>query len=90
MALPVPRERDLGAVLGAILIIGLQGATYFLQGSPELLQFFSSIRWTILGLAMLIVLRWRPQGIVPERPVRVGAGPPEPAPAGAREEGPHA
>ncbi|HET7174030.1 MAG TPA: branched-chain amino acid ABC transporter ATP-binding protein/permease [Nocardioidaceae bacterium] len=57
----------LGAVLGAILVpLGFEEATRFVPafGPPGLIPAF---QWVAIGLLVVIFLRLRPQGILPER-----------------------
>ena len=43
-----------GALLGALVLSGL----------PELLRFAQEYRWMVYGLILLLVLRFRPQGLL--------------------------
>ena len=60
-----------GAMLGALLVpVGFQEATRFLpQGflNPDLL---AALRNIVVGLLLILVLWFRPQGIIPERKAR--------------------
>lgn len=61
------RGRNLGAVLGALLIMvgATQASTYLPQiGSAQLLP---ALQTMIVGIVVLAFLWWRPQGILPER-----------------------
>lgn len=65
------RGNNWGAVLGAILVpVG------FLEGSRLLPQEWvpqnlaDPLRWIIIGTVLILVLRFRPQGILPERKAR--------------------
>ncbi|HEX6800232.1 MAG TPA: branched-chain amino acid ABC transporter permease [Ktedonobacterales bacterium] len=87
-----------GAMLGALLVpVGFQEATRFLpQGflSPDLL---AALRNIVVGVLLILVLWFRPQGIIPERKARFnrfriplrGAPPevtsPTPTPSSAKE-----
>jgi branched-chain amino acid transport system permease protein len=62
-----------GPVLGALLLICLTEATQFLQVSVEYAGILSSIRPIIIGLALIVIMRFRPQGIIPERSSFSGA-----------------
>lgn len=55
-----------GPILGALLLIGLIEATQFLNVSPEHAKVLSSLRPIIVGLALILVMRYRPQGLLPE------------------------
>ena len=46
-----------GVVLGAIFIIGL----------PELFREFAEYRYLLYGIALILVMRWRPEGLMPSR-----------------------
>ena len=68
-----------GAVLGAILVpVGFEEATRYIPqfGPPGLVD---DLQWVAIGLLIVIFLWFRPQGILPERRRRIGAGaPPKP------------
>ena len=53
---------QLGVLVSAFLFIGL----------PELLREFSGARMLIFGLAMMLMMIWRPQGLMPPRSRRYG------------------
>lgn len=46
-----------GVVLGAIFIIGL----------PELFREFNEYRFLIYGIALILIMHWRPEGLIPSR-----------------------
>ncbi len=46
-----------GVVLGAIVIIGL----------PELFREFAEYRFLLYGVALILVMRWRPEGLMPSK-----------------------
>ncbi|MGD8684018.1 MAG: branched-chain amino acid ABC transporter permease [Chloroflexota bacterium] len=46
-----------GVVLGAIVIIGL----------PELFREFAAYRFLLYGIALILVVRWRPEGLMPSK-----------------------
>ncbi len=50
-----------GVVLGALLIIGL----------PEVFREFADARMLLFGAAMVLMMIFRPQGILPQRPRRI-------------------
>jgi branched-chain amino acid transport system permease protein len=72
-----------GVVLGAIVIIGL----------PELFREFAEYRFLLYGIALILVMHWRPEGLLPSRVGREAlyheeqtmegepSGPPPPDPA---------
>jgi branched-chain amino acid transport system permease protein len=71
-----------GAVLGAILVpVGFEEATRYIPafGPPG---FVDDLQWVAIGLLIVLFLWFRPQGILPERRRRIGAGP-APAAAGS-------
>lgn len=55
-----------GPVLGGIALIALIEGTQLLQVSAEHAVLLSASRPFILGLALILVLRYRPDGLVPE------------------------
>ena len=56
-----------GPALGALLLIGLTEATQFLQVSVEYAGILSAARPIVIGLALILVMRLRPEGLLPER-----------------------
>jgi len=46
-----------GAILGALVIIGL----------PELFREFAEYRFLFYGIALILVMHWRPEGLLPSR-----------------------
>jgi len=46
-----------GVVLGAIVVIGL----------PELFREFAEYRFLLYGIALILVVRWRPEGLMPSK-----------------------
>ena len=59
-----------GAVLGAILVVALTEGTRFLGGViPGLAPVqIAALREAIIGIALILLLTYRPCGIIPERP----------------------
>lgn len=55
-----------GPILGAFLLICLTEATQFLQVSVEYAGLLASLRPIIIGLALILVMRLRPEGLLPE------------------------
>jgi branched-chain amino acid transport system permease protein len=49
-----------GVVLGALVIIGL----------PELFREFAEYRFLFYGIALILVMQWRPEGLMPSRASR--------------------
>jgi branched-chain amino acid transport system permease protein len=68
-----------GAVLGAILVIALMEGTRFLSAAiPGLAPVQqAALRESAIALSLILLLRFRPQGIIPER-TRTLAGVPSP------------
>lgn len=69
------RGNNLGAVLGAFLVVFFLESTRF---AVEWLPFLTPIqaqagRGMLIGICFLCVLRFRPQGLLPERPPRPAA-----------------
>ena len=63
---------QLGVLVSAFLFIGL----------PEVLREFSAARMLIFGLAMMIMMIWRPQGLLPPGPRHYAAPPGDVPPEG--------
>jgi len=55
---------NIGAVAGAFVLFGLVEALQFIPLAPEISQRVSSFRLVPLGLAMVLVLRFRPRGLL--------------------------
>ncbi len=45
--------------------LGVLISTFIFIGLPELLREFSNARMLIFGLAMMVMMIWRPQGLLP-------------------------
>ena len=56
-------------------------SAFLFIGLPELLREFSNARMLIFGLAMMVMMVWRPQGLLPPRPRRYRVTPPPDGPA---------
>lgn len=72
-----------GSVLGAFLLIGIPEALRFLQVGTEIID---PLRVAIYGVLLIIFMRFRPQGLIPEyvRAFTKGPRPVEPLPQGAK------
>lgn len=78
-------------ILGIVVLggmgsqIGVVMAAIVLTALPELLREFSNFRMLIFGAAMILMMIWRPQGLLSHRSpsVRLGPGETPPAPAAA-------
>lgn len=55
--------------------VGVLVSVFLFIGLPELLREFSEARMLIFGLAMMIMMIWRPQGLLPPLPRRYAAPP---------------
>jgi len=61
-----------GAVLGTALVIGLLGQLpQILPVSITNPDLIPDLRFMVLGLLIILFLRWRPEGLLPERPTRM-------------------
>jgi branched-chain amino acid transport system permease protein len=56
-----------GPILGAFLLIVATQAAQFLQVSPEHAAFLASLEPLLIGLALIVILRVRPEGLISER-----------------------
>lgn len=59
-----------GALIGGFVFILLHDMLRFLQVSGEMAVALTSLRTAIIGLALILILRLRPEGLLPERPHR--------------------
>ncbi len=59
-----------GAVVGTIVLLGAQQALKFIQLSPELMPIISGIQLIMEGLVLVLILRFWPGGLVPEKSPR--------------------
>lgn len=65
------RGNNWGAALGAILVpVGFLEATRLLPQTWINPNLVDPLRWVIIGLVLILVLYFRPQGIIPERKAR--------------------
>lgn len=63
-----------GVLVGALLLVLIRESTRFLESAPLLgdlaasnASFLPSLRYVIIGLALILVVRFAPQGVIPER-----------------------
>jgi branched-chain amino acid transport system permease protein len=56
-----------GAVVGTIVLLGAQQALKFIQLTPDLAPMISSIQMIIEGLVLVLILRFWPKGLIPEK-----------------------
>jgi branched-chain amino acid transport system permease protein len=67
------RGRPLGVLLGVALVTGvLQEATRYIPDIPGNPGGVAALRMVLIGVLMIVALRLRPQGILPERPSVTG------------------
>lgn len=60
-----------GAILGAVLVpVVFTEGTRFLPNIPSNPQLIQAFRYIVIGLLLILTLKFRPQGIIPERPDR--------------------
>lgn len=71
-----------GVMLGALILILIRESTRFLEGVPFLQaasannpSFLPSLRYVLIGLALILVVRFAPDGVMPERLRKRGAPP---------------
>jgi len=77
-----------GAVVGTIVLLGAQQAFKFIQLTPAMAPIISSIQLIMEGLVLVLILRFWPAGLVPEKspkPPRLPGVKAE-KPQGAKEE----
>lgn len=63
-----------GALVGAFIFILLHDSLRFLQVSGELAVALTSLRTALVGLVLILILRFRPDGLFPERVQRIAKG----------------
>ncbi|HEX7974317.1 MAG TPA: branched-chain amino acid ABC transporter permease [Anaerolineales bacterium] len=56
-----------GAIVGTIVLLGAQQALKFIQLTPDLAPMISSIQLVIEGLVLVLILRFYPSGLIPEK-----------------------
>ncbi|TLN26313.1 hypothetical protein FDZ74_01990, partial [bacterium] len=59
-----------GAVIGTIVLLGAQQALKFISTTPELTPVVSSVQLILEGLVLIVILRFWPLGLVPEKSPR--------------------
>jgi branched-chain amino acid transport system permease protein len=59
-----------GPIVGAVLLIVVTHATIFLQVSPEYAELLASLRPIVIGLVLIVILRFHPQGLISEKTYR--------------------
>ena len=56
-----------GAVLGTAVLVTAQELTRFIQASADLAPVLAASRFIVMGLILILIIRFRPKGILPER-----------------------
>lgn len=56
-----------GPVIGAVVLLVVTEASSLVQGSGEAAVVLASVRFIVLGLVLILVMRFRPEGIFAER-----------------------
>ena len=64
-----------GAIVGAIVLLCVQQAIKFVSLTPDLAPIISSVQLIMEGLVLIIILRFWPRGLIPEKSPK----PPKPA-----------
>jgi branched-chain amino acid transport system permease protein len=59
-----------GAIVGTIVLLGAQQALKFISTTPQLTPMISSIQLILEGLVLIIILRFWPRGLIPEKSPR--------------------
>jgi branched-chain amino acid transport system permease protein len=59
-----------GAIIGAIVLLGAQQAVKFIQLTPALAPTISAFQLIIEGLVLVLILRFWPAGLIPEKSPR--------------------
>ena len=58
----------LGAIVGTAVLVSAQEATRLIQASAEMAPRLSAIRLALMGLILILIIRFKPRGILPEKP----------------------
>lgn len=62
-----------GPILGAVVLLVVTEVVSLTQGSAELAVLLASARFVVLGLVLILVMRYRPAGIISEQRSLAGA-----------------
>ena len=62
-----------GPILGAVVLLVITDSVSLLQGSANLAVILASTRFVVLGLLLILVMRFRPNGLMDERDAFAGA-----------------
>lgn len=57
----------MGPVLGALLLTGVSELVRLIEVSPDHAEWVAAIHPLLVGVMLIAVLRWRPDGLVSER-----------------------
>jgi branched-chain amino acid transport system permease protein len=57
----------LGAILGTAILLSAQELTRFFQASAEHAALLAATRFIVMGLLMVLIIRFSPKGILPEK-----------------------
>ncbi len=60
-----------GALIGGFFFILLHDLLRFVQVSSDLAVVLTSLRTALVGLVLILILRIRPEGLLPDRPARI-------------------
>lgn len=66
-----------GAIIGTLVLIMTQEMSRFFQASADMAEVLAAFRYIVIGLMLVLVLRFRPNGIFPEKKVISGYSPEE-------------
>ena len=58
----------LGAIVGTLVLVSATEATRLIQASAEMAPRLSAIRLALMGLILVLIIRFKPRGILPEKP----------------------
>jgi branched-chain amino acid transport system permease protein len=62
-----------GPVIGALILLVVTEAAALVQGLGEMAVVLASVRFIILGIVLILVMRFRPEGLSSERDAFAGA-----------------
>jgi branched-chain amino acid transport system permease protein len=57
-----------GMIVGAAVLITAQESTRFIQATATLAPKLAAARFIVMGLILILIIRFRPRGILPEKP----------------------
>ena len=56
-----------GAILGTAILVTAQELTRFVPIPPQYAPVMAGVRWMIMGILLMVILRYWPKGMLPER-----------------------